>query len=607
MKEKIINIAIIAHVDAGKSTLVDAFFNQTGVFRDNEERVEQVMDSDAIERERGITIYSKNCSVNYKDYKINIVDTPGHADFSGEVERIIKTVDTVILLVDSAEGPMPQTKFVLKKSLEMNLNPILFINKIDKRDQRAEEVVDMVFDLFVELNANDKQLDFPILYGATKDGYAVLDMEDEKKNLDPLLETIISHTEPYPDLDSEPLQFQISALSYDDYIGRLGIGRITKGSISPGQTVAISKRDGSVATGKIGKLQAYKGLKKINVDELSSGDIAIVSGISDLSIGETICDLYNVEAMDMIQIEEPTLSMNFLVNSSPFAGKVGKFVTTRHIRDRLMKELEVNVALKVEELGGTDGFKVSGRGELHLSILIENMRREGYELNVSKPEVILHSDGKKMLEPIEEVIVTLPDEYVGSAISSLNDRKGEMINMEAENGSTKLTYKVPTRGLLGFRSYMITESRGEAIIIRSLLGFEEYKGDISGRNNGVIISGENGVSTPYALNSLADRGTMIIPPNTELYSGMIIGINNRSEDITVNACKSKKLTNTRAAGNDDAVKLSPPKILSLEEAMEFIAEDEYIEVTPDSIRLRKKILNEAERNRAVKRNKYKSE
>ncbi len=605
--KKIINIAIIAHVDAGKSTLVDAFFNQTGVFRDNEERVEQVMDSDAIERERGITIYSKNCSVNYKDYKINIVDTPGHADFSGEVERIIKTVDTVILLVDSAEGPMPQTKFVLKKSLEMNLNPILFINKIDKRDQRAEEVVDMVFDLFVELNANDEQLDFPILYGATKDGYAVHNLEDEKVNLDPLLETIVERTRPYPDLSDEPLQLQISALSYDNFIGRLGIGRVTKGSISQGQTVAISKRDGSVASGKIGKLQLYKGLKKVDVDEITSGDIAIVSGISDISIGETICDLYHVDPLEMIKIEEPTLSMNFLVNSSPFAGKTGKYVTTRHIRDRLMKELEVNVALKVEELGGTDGFKVSGRGELHLSILIENMRREGYELNVSKPEVILHNEGNKMLEPIEELIVTLPDEYVGSAISELNNRRGEMINMESTNGSTKLIYKVPTRGLLGFRSYMITESRGEAIIIRSLLGFEEFKGNIAGRNNGVLISGENGTSTPYALNSLADRGTMIIHPNTELYAGMIIGINNRSEDITVNATKSKKLTNTRAAGNDDAVKLAPPKQMSLEEAMEFIADDEYIEVTPDSIRLRKKILNEGERNRYAKRKKLRVE
>ncbi len=605
MSKKIINIAIIAHVDAGKSTLVDAFFTQTGVFRDNEERVDQVMDSDDIERERGITIYSKNCSVDYKDYKINIVDTPGHADFSGEVERIMKTVDTVILLVDSSEGPMPQTKFVLKKSLEMNLNPILFINKIDKKDQRAEEVVDMVFDLFGELDATEEQLNFPVLYGAAKDGYAVLDMADEKKNLDPLLETIVQHTTPYPDLSDEPLQLQISALSYDEYVGRLGIGRITRGSISVGQPVAISKRDGSVATGKIGKLQCYKGLKKIEVNELTSGDIAIISGIPDISIGETICDLYNIEPLEMIQIEEPTLSMNFLVNSSPFAGRVGKFVTTRHIRDRLIKELEVNVALKVEELGGTDGFKVSGRGELHLSILIENMRREGYELNVSKPEVILHKEGLKYYEPVEELIVSLPDDYVGVAISSLNDRKGEMLNMESEHAITKLTYKVPTRGLLGFRSYMMTKTRGEAIISRSLIGFEEFKGKMAGRNNGVLISGETGVSTPYALNSLADRGTMIIHPNTELYEGMIIGINNRVEDITVNPTKTKKLTNTRAAGSDDAVKLEPPKIMNLEEAMEFIADDEYIEVTPDSIRLRKKILNEGERFRQGRKSKYK--
>ncbi len=602
---KIINIAIIAHVDAGKSTLVDAFFTHTGVFRDNEERIEQVMDSDDIERERGITIYSKNCSVNYKDYKINIVDTPGHADFSGEVERIIKTVDTVILLVDSSEGPMPQTKFVLKKSLERNLNPILFINKIDKKDQRAEEVVDMVFDLFSELDATEEQLNFPVLYGAAKEGYAVLDMEDEKVNLDPLLETIITHTEPYPDLSEEPLQLQISALSYDDYVGRLGIGRITRGSIGFGQPVAISKRDGSVVTGKIGKLQCYKGLKKVDVEELRSGDIAIISGIPDISIGETICDLYHIEALEMIEIEEPTLSMNFLVNSSPFAGRVGKYVTTRHIRDRLMKELEVNVALKVDELGGTDGFKISGRGELHLSILIENMRREGYELNVSKPEVILHKDGGKLLEPVEELIVSLPDDYVGVAISALNDRKGEMLNMESEKSITKLTYKVPTRGLLGFRGYMMTKTRGEAIISRSLIGFEEFKGEMVGRNNGVLISGENGVSTPYALNSLSDRGTMIIYPNIELYEGMIIGINNRSEDITVNPCKTKKLTNTRAAGSDDAVKLEPPKILNLEEAMEFIADDEFIEVTPDSIRVRKKILNEGERMRSHRKVKVK--
>ncbi len=597
---KIINIAVIAHVDAGKSTLVDAFLDQSGIFRENEERIEQVMDSDDIERERGITIYSKNCSIKYKDYKINIVDTPGHADFSGEVERIMKTVDTVILLVDSAEGPMPQTKFVLKKSLEMNLKPILFINKIDKKDERAEEVVDMVFDLFVELKANDEQLDFPILYGAARDGYAVHDMEDDRNDLSPLFETIISHATPYPNYDDEPLQLQISALAYDDYIGRLGIGRITKGMIASGQQVAIAKRDGSIATGKIGKLQCYEGLKKKSVDELSSGDIAVISGISDISIGETICDIYNVNPMEMIKIEEPTLSMNFLVNSSPFAGRVGKYVTTRHIRDRLMKELEVNVALKVEELGGTDGFKVSGRGELHLSILIENMRREGYELSVSKPEVILHNDGKKMLEPIEEVIISLPDEYVGSAISSLNDRRGEMLDMQSNDGYTKLIFKVPTRGLLGFRSYMITQTRGEAIVIRSLLGFEKFKGSIAKRSNGAIVSGENGISTPYAINNLSDRGIMIINPNTELYAGMIIGIHNRIEDLTVNATKTKKLTNTRAAGSDDAVKLAPPKIFSLEEALEFIADDELVEVTPDNIRLRKRLLNEKDRLRAGK-------
>ncbi|MDO4772855.1 MAG: translational GTPase TypA [Bacillota bacterium] len=598
---KIINIAIIAHVDAGKSTLVDAFFNQAGVFRENEEHVEQVMDSDDIERERGITIYSKNCSINYKDYKINIVDTPGHADFSGEVERIIKTVDTVILLVDSVEGPMPQTKFVLKKALEMNLNPILFINKIDKKDQRAEEVVDMVFDLFVELDATEEQLDFPILYGATKDGYAIRDLADEKVNLEPLLETIVSHTEPYPDYSEEPLQLQISALSYDDYIGRLGIGRISKGYISSGQTVTVCKRDGSVKTGKIGKLQCYKGLQKVETDELGSGDIAIISGIADISIGETVCDLYKVKPMEMITIEEPTLSMNFLINSSPFAGRVGKFVTTRHLRDRLMKELEVNVALKVEELGGTDGFKVSGRGELHLSILIENMRREGYELNVSRPEVIFHKEAGKTLEPIEELIVSLPDEYLGAAISSLNDRKGEMLNMESVNGTTKLTYKVPTRGLLGFRSYMITKSRGEAIISRSLIGFEEFKGQITSRSNGVLVSGDNGVATSYSLDNLSDRGTMIIHPSTEVYEGMIIGINNRTDDIVVNPTKSKKLTNTRASGSDDAIKLEPPKIFTLEEAMEFIDDDEYIEVTPDAIRIRKKILNEIERKKANKK------
>lgn len=600
-KEKIINIAVIAHVDAGKSTLVDAFLNQSGVFRENEEVVDCVMDSNDLERERGITIYSKNCSVRYQDYKINIVDTPGHADFSSEVERIMKTVDTVILLVDSSEGPMPQTRFVLQKSLEMNLRPILFINKIDKKDQRAEEVVDMTFDLFVDLNANDEQLNFPVLYGAARDGYAKLDMDDEDIDLSPLFETIVNHVDPYPDYDEEPLQFQISALGYDDYIGRLGIGRITKGRIESGQQVAITKRDESVKTGKILKLFSYEGLKQTEKEELVSGDIAVISGIPDISIGETICDIYNVQPMEMIHIEEPTLSMNFLVNSSPFAGKSGKFVTTRHLRDRLEKELEVNVGLKIEELGGMDGFKVSGRGELHLSILIENMRRELYELSVSKPEVIMHKEGSELVEPIETVIVNLPDEYVGTAIAALNNRKGTMVNMEADAGYTKIEYNVPTRGLLGFRSEMITESRGEATILRSVCGFEPYKGEIPSRNNGVLVSGELGVATPYALNNLADRGTMIIPTNTDIYEGMVIGINNRKEDMTVNPTKTKKLTNTRSSGNDDSVRLAPPKLFSLEEALEFIADDELVEITPDAIRIRKKLLREHERMRAGKK------
>lgn len=600
-KEKIINIAVIAHVDAGKSTLVDAFLSQSGVFRENEAVVDCVMDSNDIERERGITIYSKNCSVRHQDYKINIVDTPGHADFSSEVERIMKTVDTVILLVDSSEGPMPQTRFVLQKSLEMNLKPILFINKIDKKDQRAEAVVDMTFDLFVDLNATDEQLDFPVLYGAARDGYAISDMDDERVDLTPMFEKIIEHVEPYPDLDEEPLQFQVSALGYDNFIGRLGVGRITKGSIKSGQQVAITKRDGSIGTGKVLKLFSYEGLKQTEQDELFSGDIAVVSGIPDISIGETICDIYNVQPMELIKIEEPTLSMNFLVNSSPFAGRVGKFVTTRHLRDRLVKELEVNVGLKVEELGGLEGYKVAGRGELHLSILIENMRREGYELSVSKPEVIMHEEDGKKVEPIESVIVTLPDEYVGLAISSLNNRKGTMVNMEADSGYTKVEYLAPTRGLLGFRSEMITDSRGEATIIRSVAGFEPYKGEIPHRNNGVLVSGEQGIASPYSLNNLTDRGIMCIPPGTEVYEGMIIGINNRRDDMTVNPTKTKKMTNTRSSGNDDSVRLAPPKIFTLEEALEYIADDELVEITPDAVRIRKKILRESERLRANKK------
>ena len=618
-KQKIINIAVIAHVDAGKSTLVDAFLNQSGVFRANEEVADCVMDSDDIERERGITIYSKNCSVMHKDVKINIVDTPGHADFSSEVERIMKTVDTVILLVDSSEGPMPQTRFVLKKSLEQGINPILFINKLDKKDARVGEVVDEVYELFMDLEANDEQLDFPILYGIARQGVAVRKPEDingmvigdgEEKikkspggygglDLTPLFETIIEHCDPYGDYTREPLQLQVSTLAYDDYIGRLGIGRITKGKIKEGHSVAVAKADGSIVQRKINQVFVYRGLKRVAVQEAECGDIVVVSGIADISIGETICDIYDPEPMEMIHIEEPTLSMNFLVNKSPFAGKTGKFVTSRHIRERLNKELEVNVGLMVEETESTDCFKVSGRGELHLSILIENMRREGYELAVSKPEVIMRrSETGKLLEPIEEVIISVPDEYAGTVISKLNLRKGIMTQMVGENGYSRLEYLVPTRGLLGYRSEFINDTRGEGSMVRRFDSFDEYKGEIPQRVNGVAIAQEEGVCTPYALFNIGERVQMFVEPGTRVYEGMIVGMNSRNDDMVVNPCKAKKVSNMRAAGSDDAIKLSPPRTFTLEEALEFINDDELVEITPDDIRIRKKLLNELERRRS---------
>ncbi|MBC8578419.1 translational GTPase TypA [Zhenhengia yiwuensis] len=599
--DKIINIAVIAHVDAGKSTLVDAFLNQSGVFRANQEVVDCVMDSNSLERERGITIYSKNCSIRYKDYKINIVDTPGHSDFSSEVERVIRTVDTVILLVDSIEGPMPQTRFVLQKSLEQGLKPILVINKIDKPNHRAEEVVDMTFDLFVDLNANDEQLDFPILYGIGKQGIMQYDLDTPSDNIEPLLETIVKQVGEYPKEDDAPLQMQISALGYDNFIGRLGIGRVYKGTVRDGQTIQISDNDGKLRTGRIAKLMTYEGLKQVPIEEVSSGNIAVIAGITDISIGETVGEMGKVEPMEPITIEDPTLSMNFLVNNSPFAGKSGKFVTTRHIKDRLEKELEVNVGLKVEAMDTTDGYKVSGRGELHLSILIENMRREGYELGVSKPEVIMHRDENgKLVEPVERVIITLPEQYSGAAIANLNMRKGMMQSMEPENGYVRIEYLCTTRGLLGFRSELITDSRGEATLVRRIEGYTEYVGELPRRANGALIAQEPGTTMAYALNNLEDRGILFVPPATEVYEGMIIGMNSRREDMTVNACKNKKLTNTRASGSDDAVKLTPPKVFSLEEALEFIEDDELVEVTPDAIRLRKRILNEGDRRRANK-------
>ncbi|WP_099188905.1 translational GTPase TypA [Tepidibacter mesophilus] len=594
-KQDIVNIAVIAHVDAGKSTLVDAFLSQSGVFRENQEVVDCVMDSNDLERERGITIYSKNCSIQYKGVKVNIVDTPGHSDFSSEVERVIKTVDTVILLVDSSEGPMPQTRFVLQKSLELGIRPILFINKIDKKDQRAEEVVDMVFDLFVDLNANDEQLEFPIIYGIAKEGIAKRELDDDSTDLSPLFETILEHIDVYPDYDSEPLQMQVSALGYDDYIGRLGIGRIYKGTLNEGQTVAITKRDGSVGKGKVARMFAYEGLNQVPKKEAKSGDIVVISGIPDISIGETLCNEANILPMEMITIEEPTLSMNFYVNDSPFVGQSGKFLTTRHLKDRLEKELEVNVGLRVDPLDTTDGYKVSGRGELHLSILIESMRREGYELAVSKPEVLMHKEDGVLLEPVERVILNVPDEYSGTVISKLNLRKGLMEGMSSENNYTKLEYIVPTRGLIGYRSEFINDTRGEGTIVRSFARFEEYKGEIPQRLNGVLISQVKGVAMAYSLFNLSDRATMFIPATTEVYEGMIIGMNSRKEDMTVNPCKNKKLTNTRSSGSDDALKLTPPRTFTLEEALEFIADDELVEITPDAIRLRKKVLNENDR------------
>ena len=596
--DKIINIAVVAHVDAGKSTLVDGLLRQSGVFRANEELVDCVMDSGDIEKERGITITAKNCAIKYKDYKINIVDTPGHADFSSEIERVIKTVDTVILLVDSAEGPMPQTRFVLKEALQNNLKPILFINKIDKKDQRAEEVVDMTFNLFMELGATDEQLDFPILYGSARSGYAIYNMGDEGKDLTPLFETIVNNTKPFEGNENDSLQLQVCQLDYDDYIGRLGIGRINKGKIKSGETVSLATNEGKVESFRVTKLFVNEGIKRVEVPVAYYGDIVTVAGCADVSIGDTICQKDVINPLPKIVIEEPTLSMNFLVNNSPFAGQSGKFLTSRHLKDRLEKELETNVGLKVEQLEGADGFKVSGRGELHLSILLENMRREGYELSVSKPEVIFKEiDGKKC-EPYEKVIVNVPNEYSGTVINSLNERKGIMQSVTpGEVGYTKVEYLVPTRGLIGYRGSFITETKGEGIMVRSFDSYGPYAGPISGRKNGVLVSMVNGTTFGYSLYNLSSRGTMIVDPSTDVYIGMIIGLANKEGDLDVNPCKNKELTNTRSAHADDAIVLNKAKKFTLEEALEFIEDDEYIEVTPTEIRLRKKYLDPKERYR----------
>ena len=597
---KIINVAVIAHVDAGKSTLVDAFLAQSHVFSDHDEVVEQVMDSNDLERERGITIYSKNCSVNYKDYKINIVDTPGHADFSSEVERIIKTVDTVILLVDSSEGPMPQTRFVLKKSLEANLRPILLINKIDKKDQRALQVIDEVYDLFLDLKATDDQLDFPILYGIAKEGIVRYEMDDTNNDIEPLFETIVKHVQPYPNVMDKPLRMQVSALAYDDYIGRIGIGRVYDGVIKANEMITVCDCDIKKENRKIANLYNYQGLKRTAITEAQCGDIVLISGIDNIEIGDTICQLGDVDPMPQIDIEEPTMSMNFMVNSSPFQGKSGKFVTSRNIRERLERELEVNVGLKVEETDSTDTFKVSGRGELHLSILLENMRREGYEVAVSRPEVIFRTINGELCEPIEEVICSVPNDYSGTVINSLNLRKGEMVDIEDEGSYTKIIYHAPTRGLMGFRSEFINSTKGEGVLVRKFIEYKPYKGEIPERTNGAMISCATGKTMTYSLWNLQERGQLFVGAAEEVYEGQIVGVSSKMQDMEVNPTVNKKMTAVRSTGNDEAMKLVPHKQFSLEEALEFINDDELVEITPDAIRIRKKYLTNLDRRRHLR-------
>jgi GTP-binding protein len=602
-KQKIINIAVIAHVDAGKSTLVDAFLNQSGVFKPNEEVGELIMDSNDLERERGITIYSKNCSVFYKDYKINIVDTPGHADFSSEVERIIKTVDTVILLVDSSEGPMPQTRFVLQKSLELGLRPILLINKIDKKDARSQEVIDLVYELFFDLDANDEQINFPILYGIAKDGIVKYHEDDPDDGIKPLFETIINYVKPYPDLDDEPLQMQVSNLAYDEYIGRLGIGRVYKGTLKTGEQVVLCKNDGSQQRCTITKLFIYEGIKRKPVNEARSGDIVIIAGIPDISIGETVCDKEFIDPLPPIHIDEPTLSMNFMVNTSPFAGRSGKYVTSRNLKERLERELEVNVGLRVEPTDTTDTFKVSGRGELGLTILIENMRREGYELGVGKPQGIYkYIDGRRY-EPVERVICEVPKQYEGAVINRLNMRNGQMVNITERNNYVNIEFLVSTRGLIGFRSEFINMTRGEGILVRNFEDYMPYMGEINTRGNGVMISNANGVAMTYSIWNLQERGQFFIGPQTEVYEGMIVGVCSKDMDMEVNPTKNKKATAVRSEGRDEAMKLVTPIQLTLEYALEFIDDDELVEVTPDAIRLRKRYLTSMDRRNAFREKK----
>lgn len=602
-RDNLRNIAIIAHVDHGKTTLVDKLLRQSGVFRKNETIAERIMDSNDLERERGITILSKNTAVMYKDVKINIVDTPGHADFGGEVERILTMVDGVLLLVDAFEGCMPQTRFVLKKALGLGKKPIVVLNKIDRPGARPKEVVDEVLDLFIELGADDEQLEFPVIYASAKEGYATLDPTKKGENMNPLFEKIVEEV-PAPKGDANaPLQILFSNIDYDEYVGRIGIGRVERGSVKAGQSAVLCRRDGSTKNVKIAKLYQFEGLKRVETETASLGDIISVSGIDDLNIGETVCAPECVEPLPFIKIDEPTVSMLFMVNNSPFAGQEGKFVTSRNIRDRLFKEVETNVAMRVEETDSADTFKVSGRGELHLSILIETMRRQNFEFQVSRPKVIMkHIDGV-LNEPIELLMIEVPDNYVGAVMEKIGARKAELLNMSTRgNGTTHLEFKIPARCLMGYRSEFLTDTNGNGIMNNVFDGYEPYKGDILQRNQGSLIAHEAGETTTYGLFAAQERGRLFIGPGVPVYEGMIVGANPKAEDLVVNVCKKKHITNTRASGSDDALKLTPHTVLSLEQSLEFITEDELVEVTPKNIRLRKIILNKEQRMKKANKN-----
>ncbi|MBR1779445.1 MAG: translational GTPase TypA [Clostridia bacterium] len=603
VRENVRNIAIIAHVDHGKTTLVDKMLKQSGIFRSNEAVVERVMDSNDLERERGITILSKNTSIIYKNVKINIVDTPGHADFGGEVERILTMVDGVLLLVDAFEGCMPQTRFVLKKALALGKTPIVVLNKIDRPGARPAEVVDEVLDLFIELGADESQLEFPIIYASAKEGYATLDYNKKENDMEVLFEKIIEAVPPPQGDLHGPFQILFSNIDYDEYVGRIGVGRVERGIVKSGQNAVLCCLDGSTKNVKIAKLYQYQGLKRVEAEEASLGDIVCVSGIADLNIGETVCAPEKVEPLPFIKIDEPTVSMLFMVNNSPFAGQDGKYITSRNIRDRLFKEVETNVAMRVEETDSADTFKVSGRGELHLSILIETMRRENFEFQVSRPQVILKKVDGKTYEPIEILMIEVPDNYVGAVMEKLGARKSELLNMSARgDGMTHLEFKIPARCLMGYRSEFLTDTNGNGIMNHVFDGYEPYKGEVQQRNYGSLIAFETGEATTYGLYAAQERGKLFIGAGTPVYEGMIVGSNPKKEDLVVNVCKKKHLTNTRASGSDDALKLTPYTDMSLEQSLEFIADDELVEVTPKNIRLRKIYLTKNQRVKAMNKN-----